>query len=99
MNTENSKYWNGQLIFVSCNLCFPDQIMMLGCFDFFFNRGRVVDFSDKENHRPEPFPEEPDYDNLHSDSEDEEIHYRDDDDEDEMSKCLFFLSGCFCEHL
>ena len=52
----------------------------------FFNRFHVVDQSNKEN-QPMYGPgaahtysgEEPDYDNLHSDSDDE-IHYRDDDE-------------------
>ena len=40
--------------------------------------GAHFDLSNKENQRPAS-GEEPDYDNLHSDDSDEEIHYREED--------------------
>lgn len=43
---------------------------------------QVVDSHNKENHPSEDYDNIPDYDNLHSDS-DEEIHYRDDNFESE----------------
>lgn len=45
------------------------------------------DMSNKENYRP---PEDPDYDNLHSDDSDDEVQYRDDD-----SKSPYLYSGLF----